>query len=297
MQGGAERGDLVDARRVLQLQSNWSEIDALDHVNRQTRFGDDLAGRAGHEEGAVRYVAQAMTAFGLVHVMSGHEDGQPAGGAAMQFVPEFATGSWVDAGGRLVEKQKLRAMHKGSGERQALLPAAGKRAGKLVLQMSEPQSVERFGNVRGNGVQIVKLCDERQVLGNGEIFIVCEALGHIADIALYLPALGQNIVAEHGAASGIGGEQAADHADGRRLAGAVGAEEAHDLALLQGKRDAVHGDLVAEALNEAVDGGDAHGEVGIASRASTINPGCRTESACSGRASTRYVNFWRRSTE
>ena len=47
-------------------------------------------------------------------------------------------------------------------------------------------------------------------------------------------------------------EQAVEHFDRRRLAGAVGAEEAEDLARRDGERDAVDGDEVVEALGELV---------------------------------------------
>jgi hypothetical protein len=69
--------------------------------------------------------------------MSGHEDGQPAGGAAMQFVPEFATGSWIDAGGRLVEKEKLGVRERAGAKRQPLLPPAGQLAGELLFSAGE----------------------------------------------------------------------------------------------------------------------------------------------------------------
>ena len=51
----------------------------------------------------------------------------------------------------------------------------------------------------------------------------------------------------------VGLQQPAQHADRRRLAGAVGAEEAEDLALLHRERQIVDGDERAEAARQAAD--------------------------------------------
>ena len=66
-----------------------------------------------------------------------------------------------------------------------------------------------------------------------------------------------------------GAQQAAHHADGRGLAGAVGAQEAEDLALLDVERDAVDGREVAEALGEAVELDRGRHGVSVPSRAAS----------------------------
>ena len=56
----------------------------------------------------------------------------------------------------------------------------------------------------------------------------------------------------------VGLSKPADHADRRRFAGAVRAEEADDLAFRDFQIDVLHGRLVAEALGQAMhvdDGG------------------------------------------
>jgi hypothetical protein len=54
--------------------------------------------------------------------------------------------------------------------------------------------------------------------------------------------------------AGIGRERAGEHVEDRALAGAVGADQADDLALLDSERHAVDGGEAAEALGEALDG-------------------------------------------
>src|SRR5262249_25606082 len=65
--------------------------------------------------------------------------------------------------------------------------------------------------------------------------------------------LGADVVAETGAAAFIGGEQAAQHADGRGLARSVGAEEAVDRAASNLHRQVSHHRAAAEFLGQAVD--------------------------------------------
>jgi hypothetical protein len=76
--------------------------------------------------------------------------------------------------------------------------------------------------------------------------------------------LGADVVAEAGAAARVGREQPAHQADGRRLAAAVGTEEAEDLAPFDPKRQVDHDMLVPEALVEAVDVDHRRAGAGIA---------------------------------
>ena len=73
--------------------------------------------------------------------------------------------------------------------------------------------------------------------------------------------LADDVVAEHARAAGVGAQQRGEHADRRRLAGAVGAEHAVDRAARDGEVDAVDRARLAERLDEAggLDGrGRAH---------------------------------------
>jgi hypothetical protein len=54
-------------------------------------------------------------------------------------------------------------------------------------------------------------------------------------------------------AAGVGAEKGGDDADRGGLAGAVRAQQAEDLALADGERDAVDGDGVPVALDEVRD--------------------------------------------
>ena len=58
------------------------------------------------------------------------------------------------------------------------------------------------------------------------------------------------------------GQQGREHTDERRLAGAVGPEQAKDLPLLDAERDAVHGGELTEALDDPLDLDGSHHRTG-----------------------------------
>ena len=53
---------------------------------------------------------------GLLHVMRGHDEGQPALVQAAQRLPQEAPGLGVEADRGLVEEQHLRVVHQGTGD-------------------------------------------------------------------------------------------------------------------------------------------------------------------------------------
>ena len=114
-----------------------------------------------------------------------------------------------------------------------------KRAGELVPPRGQPEFLKRAADMLADRLQPVEPRHEFQVLGNRQILVERELLGHVADLALDLQRLGPEVVAEHRALALVGRQQAAHDADRRRLARAVGPEKADDLAF--GDRPSTHG--------------------------------------------------------
>ena len=81
--------------------------------------------------------------------------------------------------------------------------------------------------------------------------VEADRVGQVADAALDLERLAHRIEAQHldRAAADLG--QAQHHQDGRRLAGAVGPEQAEDLAAADVEVDGVDGALRAVELQQA----------------------------------------------
>ena len=187
--------------------------------------------------------------------MGGDEDGHAvAAGEVGEVVPEAVAGGGVDAGGGFVEDQHLGAMEAGGGELQALAQAERERGGggsRVVLEaeageaLGEPRRDLRFGHAIEAGVE-AQVLDDRQFLPQRE------ALGHVADAGADRDVVGVDRAAEEGRGALAGGEQAGQHLHGRRLAAAVRAEEAEDLAARDLEGDAVDRDEVAEAAGEAL---------------------------------------------
>jgi hypothetical protein len=129
---------------------------------------------------------------------------------------------------------------------------------------AEPRD-RRFRRRRRFG-KSVDACDEFQILAHGQVVIEAEALGHVADPALDLVGAGADVESEAGATARIRGQQPAQHADRRRLAGAVGAEEAVNGSALHLQRQVAHHLAPAERLAKAFDvdgdfGSRCHGAV------------------------------------
>ena len=101
--------------------------------------------------------------------------------------------------------------------------------------------------------------DEIEVFLDGQILVKAEPLGHVADVLLDLGASRAEIEAEAGAAAVVGREQAAEHAQEGRLAAAVRAEKAANLAGPHLHGDVVDDRAVAEFFRHAA---NVNGEVG-----------------------------------
>jgi hypothetical protein len=183
----------------------------------------------------------------------------------------------------------------GGGARAPLLPAAGQRAGELFRARGEAQPLEPFAHAAPAVLNAVDARDEVEVLLDREVLVEAEPLGHVADAALDIGRLRAQIEAEGGPATLVGREQPAEHADRRRLAAAVRAEEADDAPARDGEIDVVHHRAPAVALGESAHL-DRRRDLVHLSVTSTGCPGWSLgASAAAGRASTRKTSFSRRS--
>ena len=229
VQAGAEGSDHVDARHADEPLGEMVEIRPTDSVGAQVRGLDHLGNGALRQELAVGDVRDLVAALGLVHVVGRDEHRHAGGRELVDLAPEFAPRLRVDTGRRLVEKQEIGLGKNAGAEREALLPAAGQRAGELELAALEPQPLDRLLRSADGIVETIDPRHEFQVLLDREILVQAEPLRHVADAALDLVPLREDVVAEARSPSAVRREQSADHAQRGGLAGAVGTEEAVDL--------------------------------------------------------------------
>ena len=287
VQRRAERRDLLDAVERRDARHEGGRVRRRDDEGRQAGGAHHIRRGAGGEHLAVGNIVDAVAALRLVHVVGRDQHGEAGPGEAVDLVPKLAPRLRVDAGGRLVEQQQLRPVHDAGGERQSLLPPARQSAGDLMAARPQAELVERRRDDAAAIGEVVEPRYEGEVLLDRQVLIEREPLGHVADLALDAGAVAADVEAEHRALAGVGGQQAADHADGGRLARAVGAEKADDLTLGDPQRDMIDGEDAIERLGEAGNVDDVHRRL-CGSSTSTIWPGCSfSATSWVGRASIR----------
>src|SRR5204863_8541046 len=178
-------------------------------------------------------------------------------------------------------------------ERESLAITAGQLAGELTLapdQIGEPHHLEHARAAIGTR-HLVDARVEGQVLVDGEVVVEREPLRHVADRGLDAFGLVTEIDAEHPAVPLARLEDAAQHAERRRLARPVGPEKPVELAPADLQIEMIDGDDLAETPREAtgldgeVGGGRGHhrgpaaGGATTRTTASAGMPGLSTPSA------------------
>src|SRR2546427_4244795 len=158
-----------------------------------------------------------------------------------------------DARRRLVEQEERRPREERVGDRELLLHAARERAGGPPGEGGEPRAREQLAGARAELPlhHPVEARREAQVLLHREIAVEAEGLGDVADARLERRHVAAQIVAEDGCLRGLDLEQPRQRAEERRLPGAVGPDDAHDLAPLEHEIDAGERAPGAVALLEA----------------------------------------------
>jgi hypothetical protein len=130
----------------------------------------------------------------------------------------------------------------GRGERQTLAQAERQRQRGPVAELREPEARQQRVDPAGGSraVESIEAGGKPQVLQHGLIAVQREPLRHVADAAPHAGPRAAHVVAGHHRRAGGRRLQPTQHLDERGLAGAVGAEEAQDLARAQVEADLVH---------------------------------------------------------
>ena len=171
--------------------------------------------------------------------------------------PRLAAGVRIEAGRQLVEDGDPRPPDEREGDREALLLAARQVAIRGVALVGETEVVEQ----RASGPP-----DRRRTRRTGRAPRATVIRSGSSLSWSWTPTRRPQAVAVAAGdrsprtrmRAGVRRPQTGDGLDGGRLAGAVRAEDAEDLALLDGERHAVDADAVAVALLEVGDFDDVH---------------------------------------
>ena len=229
--------------------------------------------------------------FGFVHVMGGQQNGAARQLELFDQLPELAAGLRVEAGGGLVEEQKIGIAHQRAGQRQPLFLPAGKAAHARFALLLELHQRDDFGRCRPVPEEAAEQADgfaDGELLGKlGLLELNAQPLAQLG--GMRVPAH-----AEHLDLARIGGGEALADFDGGGLAGAIGSQQAEAFARAHFQIEAVDGDHVFVRLAQIADRRAALGEASdicLVSRRSRVGSRTRT-----GTRDSDFRDLWLAST-
>jgi|GEM_PF-5141032 len=147
---------------------------------------------------------------------------------------------------------------RGGDGQGAFHPARELSEGDVPL-LAQAEAVQQFPGTRlaFGARHAVQLHAEDQIVKSREFVVQVGGLRDDADVLLDTGHLRRQVKAQHAGVTGRGARQAGKHADGRRFAGAVGPQEAEDLAFAHGEINPVHSAHRRAAFRRRVDFGEA----------------------------------------
>ena len=117
----------------------------------------------------------------VLHEVRRDDDGDALFHEAVDVGPKLAPGDWVDAGGGLVQKERLGLVHDGAREREPLLIAERQLFGRHAQPIAEGEDVDHLIDLpvlRGPG-QSVDPGEEAQILIDAQVAVERELLRHV----------------------------------------------------------------------------------------------------------------------
>jgi hypothetical protein len=171
-------------------------------------------------------------------------------------------GGGVEVGERLVEEQQLGVVQHRARGRDALDHPARQHGDGVVRARRHADGVEDLVDARE--LHVVQARVEAQVLPRREVAVEHRLVREQPDAPAHRPALAGQLAPEDPHRPGVRPQETRQHAQERRLAGAVGSEHHERGADRHGQRDVAEGGALAEAAAEPLqlNGRLAHGRRG-----------------------------------
>src|SRR5262245_25410523 len=226
--GGEQAGK---GREEPGLDRAWSATD-LDHLAGADDSQQFLQPATGDDRALVHDGDAVADALRLLDVVRRVEDGRA-------FVREVAddreqpvAGLRVDARGRLVEQKEPGRVDQRAGQIEAAQHPAGVRTGEVIRAPSEPHALEggpgRLLEPRAR--ETVEPSEEADVGEARQLRVDAHGLRREAERAADRQRLAREARTEDAGVAAAGSEERGQHRQGRRLAGAVRAEQTEELA-------------------------------------------------------------------
>jgi len=238
------RGHRLDAAQARQD----GVVDAEDLDLGDLSLGDaglQLVGRALAHDLAARDHGDAVAErVRLEHVVRREQHRLPGRDQVGDRLPQLARADRVDADRRLVQEHHLRVVQDPARDVEPLAHSARVALDALLLAALQPDQLEDLVDPRPLRLagDAVELCEVAEIVARREPLVEpAVAAEDVADPLPHLASVLDDVEAEHPRLARGGEEQRDQHLDRRRLAGPVGAEQAEQLPLAHGERDAAHG--------------------------------------------------------
>src|SRR5581483_10202646 len=201
----------------------------------------------------------SRSSSGVPHEVGRDEDRQAVVRAGVREVlPEVEARAGIEPGRRLVEKDEIGLVHEALREVDAALHAARQRLDPLRLARPHRDAIEHGvdPSVERGAAHAVEVALVAHVLADGELAVQAGGLEHDPDPSAHRVRLADDVVAGDRGTPAIGRQERREDAEERRLAAAVRAEEAEDLAAPDREGDAVERAPLAVGEREVFDAQD-----------------------------------------
>ncbi len=173
--------------------------------------------------------------------------------------PELGADLRVEADGRLVEQDQLRFVDEAAGEQQAAAHPAGELVDGVAAALAQAGQVERPVDRGADVGHPVEAGEDGEVVFDGDVDVEVVELRDDAHLGAGRLRVAGQLVAERAQFAGVGQRLTGQQPHRRRLAGAVGAEQAEADALGHVEVEAVDRRDRAEPLHHAAQFDRRHG--------------------------------------
>ena len=212
----------------------------------------------GHQTGVEQGDAVAE-ALGLVQVVGAEQNRAPLAAQPLDQPPHVAGRLRVQGRRGLVEEQQLRLGQQRPRQGQALLHPLAQPPDLVPGALVQLQQFQIAINLLPRIQRLVEPGEVEQVVAGAHPGVEARRLGQQADALVQALGLPGRIQAQHRSFAVGGGDHPGQHPHRGGLAGAVGSEQAQDLAGTDLEVQAVDGQGLFEMLGQAVGGDGGHG--------------------------------------
>jgi hypothetical protein len=182
-------------------------------------------------------IAQTL---GLFHVMRRVDERLAPASKRLQIVEDGVAALRVHADSRFVEQQDIGVVHQSARDVEAALHAAAEGPRLVLGTVGEADQFERLDAALAQRVprQAVERAEQFQIRPRRQLVVERKVLRHQSDAALDFAFVAGDRLAFDGNAAAVRRNETAQHGDDRRLARAVGPQQADDFAGRRGERNA-----------------------------------------------------------